>query len=568
MAKTTHGGRPRASKAGGLPSPSSGVSASSHSPSHALSAPAVVTSRTRYRRTLSHATQVIRGLSVALEDRMRGGVDDYARTYGGRRDMYRALGYKRTLTLADYRQAYEREDIAQTIVEAYPEATWSNGIDLVEDESPDNVTEFEQAHIDLDERIGLWSKVMRADVAAGLGQYSVILLGVSANSDTDYTQPLTSLSGPDDLLYLTTLTQERARIVSFLNDPSDPYHGQPEFYSLSVGTPVNRAGVAVNNLRNSTKWIKVHYTRLIHIAEGMLTDDIYGRPRLRPVWNRLCDLQKVVGGGSEAAWTRADPGIHIDVDPELELSPEAEDDLEAEIEEYRHGFSRLLQTQGGKVNLLQAAVSMFGSNADTIIKLISAVTRIPHRILVGSERGELSSSQDRDNWKDRVNARRNVFAEPLIRRRVIGRFIELGILPEPTRYDIAWPDPEDLNDKDKAAIALQIAQANQYNTQASAGLILTGDEMRDMYWGQGPAEVPAADATTQTGPDQQDVAESDTTQPKAAGAGAGHKRVILSFEARRRMKLASLHQARREYRGKVKSTAAAIKPPRRLRGVN
>ena len=49
----------------------------------------------------------------------------------------------------------------------------------------------------------------------------------------------------------------------------------------------NQDGVAFNR--------KVHWTRVIHIAESTLENPIYGIPRLRPVYNRLMDIEKVTG---------------------------------------------------------------------------------------------------------------------------------------------------------------------------------------------------------------------------------------------------------------------------------
>ena len=43
----------------------------------------------------------------------------------------------------------------------------------------------------------------------------------------------------------------------------------------------------------------VHASRVLHVAEDCLDDDVYGIPRLKPVFDRLDDLLKVVGGSAE-----------------------------------------------------------------------------------------------------------------------------------------------------------------------------------------------------------------------------------------------------------------------------
>ena len=66
------------------------------------------------------------------------------------------------------------------------------------------------------------------------------------------------------------------------------------------------------------------------------------------------------------------------------------------------------------------------------MKLISAASGIPLRIMTGSERGELASTQDDGNWASRIEERQLHFAEPMILRPLIDRLIELRALPEPS----------------------------------------------------------------------------------------------------------------------------------------
>ena len=46
------------------------------------------------------------------------------KTYGGDRDLYKQLGYKRFLDYDDFLQRYERGGIARRIVDASPATTW------------------------------------------------------------------------------------------------------------------------------------------------------------------------------------------------------------------------------------------------------------------------------------------------------------------------------------------------------------------------------------------------------------------------------------------------------------
>src|SRR5690606_27397069 len=87
-------------------------------------------------------------------------------------------------------------------------------------------------------------------------------------------------------------------------------------------------------------------------------------------------------------------------------------------------------------------------------------TGIPKRILIGSERGELSSEQDENNWAARVTERRGNHATPRIIRPTIDRLIRYGVLPQPAGgYDVEWPESDSLGEEKRALIAKTKAEA-------------------------------------------------------------------------------------------------------------
>lgn len=398
------------------------------------------------------------------------------------RDLYDALGYERELSVQLYRARYERGGIAERIIEAHPNATWSGGADIRETEDPDKLTKFEKEIDKLWKRLGVWSRLKRADILASLGRYGVILIGAPGDMQT----PLPHLKGEGAVLYLTPLAEDRATIFDFEPDKTNPRYALPRFYNCTIG-------------KNAVA--KVHYSRIVHVAEGTLDDDVYGKPRMRSCYNLLDDLDKVIGGGAEASWKRIEPGMQVDIDPEIDISPAEAAALENQLEEFRHGMSRFLRTQGAKINMLSASAQGFGANADAIMAQISATTGIPQRILNGSERGELASTQDRSNWGDRIMERRMGFAEPLVRE-LVDRLVSAGALPAPADgdYNIVWPEIDELNEGEKATVAVQWSTANASQFAVEKKLIVTAAEIREKILGLEPLpdseqpEVPAEQA--------------------------------------------------------------------------
>jgi len=91
---------------------------------------------------------------------------------------------------------------------------------------------------------------------------------------------------------------------------------------------------------------------------------------------------------------------------------------------------------------------------DSQLTAISVRLGVPKRKLMGSERGELASSQDDDEWNDKLKARQNNYITPRIIVPFLDRLISLGVLPEPgeTGYSVHWPDIHSMSDRTKTEI--------------------------------------------------------------------------------------------------------------------
>jgi hypothetical protein len=391
--------------------------------------------------------------------------------FGGKRNWNDALGYppSNVLKPSDYRERYDRDSMAGRVVDAFPDATWrGTGGEILENEDPENITTFEQAWMDLAKRLHVWSYFRRADVLAGLGRFAVVLIGAPG----DLGSPLTRVSA-DNIAFLSTFGEEDVDVKTWETDANNARFGFPLTYAFKRLTGDSKQVAKV-----------VHWTRIIHVADGLLDDNVYGAPRLKRVWNDLDDLMKVKGGGSEAFWLRANQGIQFDIDKDLKPSPEDKEAMKTEIDEYVHNIRRILRTRGVTANTLGSDVADFSNNYNCVISNISAGCKVPQRILIGSERGELASTQDRDNWTERVQDRRDDYAGPLVVRQMVDRFIEIGALPKPEQYDVHWPAVNDLTDEQKVDIASKYADINQ----KAGETVVTANEIRDWALGKDPID--------------------------------------------------------------------------------
>lgn len=452
----------------------------------------------RAAEAFAYGEERMRSLASDLVGRMQF-AQQHGLTFGDKRDLYKILGYNPILTAREYGARYARGGIAGRIVDVYPNATWRGQVDIVEDKDPHEDTVFEAAWKALDRKHQIQAKLLRADKLSQLSTFSVILIGVPGR--TPLSEPLPKATTPGKLLYLTpygggggsatrnnntqrgmTAYDADAIIDELEDDPSEERYGLPRTYQL------RRVGADIGTT-NGTPLI-VHWTRVIHIAENVLWDELFGLPALERVWNLLDDLEKVTGGGAEAFWLRANQGMHLDIAKDMDLDPEAAAaavaSLKEQAEEYKHQLTRWLRTRGVSVTPLGSDVANFSSPADAILTQIAGSKGIPKRILTGSEMGELASSQDRDNWKDQINGRQTQYAGPYIIRPLITRLIEYGYLPTPKGgvdgYEVKWPNVQVRTDQEKADGAAKWVGANAQSDEN----VFTNDEIRDYWYGFEP----------------------------------------------------------------------------------
>jgi hypothetical protein len=375
--------------------------------------------------------------------------DLLGQTFGGDRDIYDEAGWKKNPCFADFKRLLERQDIARTLVSAYPEATWREPPRVREDDS-DEETEFERAFKEHAESTNLWHYMTRFDIMCGVGSYGAMLLGL------DDGRPLVEeATSATRVMFHQLFFEGDAEVGGWERDPRNERYGLPSNYRLTtrIGLPQDNANTPAGQK------LMCHHSRVIHGAEGCLESDVFGTPRLQVVYNRLEDLEKILGASGEGYYKRAFPGTAIIKEDDADWGNTATQ-MEDEIEAYYHKLTRWMRLSGVTVQELNTAKMEDPlKHYDMQIQMLACASRIPKRILTGSERGELSSQQDEGNWLARVDERRKNFAWPVLLRQYIKKLIALGILPEPKELTCEWADVEALGERDQADVAAKQSAA-------------------------------------------------------------------------------------------------------------
>lgn len=411
-------------------------------------------------------------------------------TFGGQRDMYESFGWPKQITLRQIFDMYYRGGIAKRIVEAYPDSTWGRPPRLYVPEQP----EWNMAFAKLAWQLDLWDVFKRADTLAALGRFAVILIGTNRGN---LASPIPrGGAGALQITYLQPYGENNVRISKWETNPQNPRFGLPLMYTIgpdpqasgTPGTPAISNRPSITPVRAS---FDVHYSRILHISHGGLESKTYGVPQFVPIWNYLEDLVKVVGSSSESYWRTAYQGLHADVDTEMDLDEEDEANLTAEMDEYQHNLRRIIRTRGVEVKPLGSTVADPRGAFDVLVTLISGASGIPKRILLGSEAGQLASSQDKASWAERVEEYRELHAEPNLLWPFVSWCLENNIVPQPREgtlelMRVLWPDAYRMSPLERGQTAAQTARslANLAKGMAPIQLSPGKPEVRDPATGQ------------------------------------------------------------------------------------
>jgi hypothetical protein len=385
--------------------------------------------------------------------------------FGGARDLYETFGYTRWADFTTYKNLYDRHGLGHRAIKKFADSTWNKLPVLIDgDQRSDaldkGATSFLKEWTILAKRLGVSQVMRQADIMCQIGKYSILFLG---SSGEDYSQPVKKSDG---LFYIAAYDENQSQIQSLISDAKNEKFGMPETYTvqfqeIDLAVPIPTMMVGGN---------QVHHTRAIHISEDRLGSRVYGTPRLQAPLNRLFDLEKVTGGGAEAAWLAVWGGMLFSTQEGIDLPTENSEEgkfLAEQMQKYFHRMQRYAILKGLDVNNLGSQAVNIEQIYGVLKEDFAGTIGVPQRILFGSERGELASSQDMHEWNSTIDTRRTNFAEPEVLYPFIDWCIKYGVLPPPSsgEYRAEWFPVYSMT---------QIEQANYANALATGANTITG----------------------------------------------------------------------------------------------
>lgn len=385
----------------------------------------------------------------AMSARLKDMQSQFGVSKEGERDLNAAYGYKVNPVFNDYLQAFKRSGMANRLCSSLPRSCWRDGATIMADDK--EVLSDEMLALT---KLGMFLKLENSDILNRIGSFSVLFVGIPDGLSAKDPLGAANANQLDDV-YFTAYAENSVTISSLDNDPSSPRFGLPETYQL---TPQNQ-GFSDKEITTKNSII-AHWSRVVHMAEGGLTSDIYGMPYLEPVYDRICDLNKVTGGASEAYFRNAVGKFALEVAKEAQgnLDSEGKKNLKDEIAAFTNNMQNFMRLNGMSAKPLTSPQQDPTGTRKGIIEELSGYSGIPIRILTGEGGGQLAGHEDKESYNAITGDRQNQICEPWLER-LLSIFDEAGMIELPENYDIVWPVVESLNEKDKAEISASKARA-------------------------------------------------------------------------------------------------------------
>ena len=390
-------------------------------------------------------------------------------SHDGKRDLYDIYGYPKTLAGTDgfesmYRYS-RREGIANRLTWGVAKTCWRDGFDVYAS-SEDDAEKILEDELNKLFKAGLNKKIEAADILNRIGRMAVLFVGVPDNQEPD--QPLGRVVGnPDNFienLYFIPYGYDGVTITQQVSDVTDPRFGLPEFYTLQ------KLNLSDNEKDNNTKSIRAHWSRVIHLNENALDSDIEGMGALEPIFNRILDLDKTLGGSAEAYFRNAKGKIAYEIEKDFAAGLLTDPAAKAAFQDGAEKFTNEMQDHtvaaGSKVKTLPTPHASPLDTAKVSLWAIAGYSGYPLRILTGEGAGQLAGSEDQLAVNQITRDRQRTVCAPWVCRlfEILQQAGMLKALPED--YEIRFPVQEAATEKQKAdngdkkaATILKIVQA-------------------------------------------------------------------------------------------------------------
>lgn len=393
---------------------------------------------------------------------------------------YQDFGYPDTVDFLKLYTMYERNGLAAAAVEKFTDTIWSTKPSLVigEDDQSEEDTPEEATFRKWAKLTRFWQTIADVDSRSMVGDYAGLILRIADGRTMDQpVNPGAVRNGLQDLWEVIPAFEGQLTPTDWDTDTASRTYGQPRAYLF------NESDLPNSRIKQPRSF-QVHAERVILWSN---TGTLNGRSILRPGYNALIDIEKIMGAGGEGFWKSSRGSQHLKIDPEAKLADLARmlgADSPAEIgtklndviADWSAGFDKALVTQGVESAALTVSLPQPEQFYNGPLNVFAASVQMPVKILVGNQTGERASTEDLRDFNRTCMSRRENEKEPLIMK-LVERLVRFNILPN-VNWSVKWDDLTESSTEERLANAKVMSDINA--AQAPYGLMpFTINEIRD-----------------------------------------------------------------------------------------
>lgn len=408
-----------------------------------------------------------------------------------RRDLDIECGYPKNPSPSDYIEMFRTDGLANRCVSMLANESFGVQPVIYESEGADQTGMEEDLQGLMDDPFTNPIQFMhKGYLESRKARFGIILIGfddgkplsepVAGVDKNDFPEPRSPDAKPIKCIYMRAFNEKNVYIKSAESDPTCRRFGKPTSYNVTIATEYN--GNNGFTEVGTTQDVEVHWTRVIHIAEG---GEVFGKPVLEDIYKRILDVQKIAGSSAEMFYKGGFAPLALEMDPRvLELKDFTFNlqSLDKDIQRFLNGLQRVLTLVGFSAKSLAPQVSDPNPHLTSQLQLIAIALNSPLRILMGAESGQLASAQDVKNWNRRLKLNQEGFLQNYVVRPLINRLIYVGAIRPPANFDLEkkiapaykvfWPDVNIPDEAEKSQNADRLAAALMKYTMSGAFKIM------------------------------------------------------------------------------------------------
>lgn len=382
------------------------------------------------------------------------------------------FGWKECPEFQDFWQCYNRNSLANAVVDKTITKTWQEMPAIWESEKPSDTPDEVAIAKRFRER-NIWRSLMIADLRSMVGAYAGAILIVRDGLPLE--APVGRLRSIDDLVNIIPAWEAQLTVAEWDTNPMSETYAEPLMYQFSEFQLDNKQG-------KPSAFTRIHPSRVL-----IWSDDgtVNCRSDLEPCFNDLIDAEKVRGAGGEGFWKSARGALLISAPQGMSYqdvaramggtsAEDTKEKLDAKVDDFVSGFDKQAMFGGMDAKVMTVALPQPKEFWEICVQSIAATYGMPFKELIGNVTGERASTEDARAWAQKCMSRRENRAIPVINE-MLRRFVEWGMLPN-KEWVIGWPSLTDASPEEKMALGVQMA-----TIQSSFGeeMVYLPDEVRE-----------------------------------------------------------------------------------------